>query len=73
MSGPSFCRQARHSLASLAAAVLLLMPNVASAEMGDTPIYGLFMVDQLEARFDGAAVPVNWQLTSWVGSDWDRL
>jgi copper resistance protein B len=63
----------RHTLAALFAALLLVMaPSPSSAEEGPG-LYGLFLLDQAEYGFDGADNPLRWDLTSWVGGDWNRI
>ncbi len=49
-----------------------LLPSSALAEEGP-PIYGLFLLDQAEYGYNGQDNPLFWDLTSWVGGDWNRI
>jgi len=49
-----------------------VFPSRALAEEGP-PVYGLFLIDQAEYGYDGQDNPLFWDLTSWVGGDWNRL
>lgn len=63
----------RRRLVSLTLALLIMCTSsLTSAEEG-TGLYGLFLLDQAEYGFGGANNPLSWDLTSWVGGDWNRI
>lgn len=60
-------------------ALLIVTVATLSAEparaqmMGESSIHGMFLAEELEYGFNGGANPVTWDVTSWVGSDWNRI
>ncbi len=62
----------RHFNALLGALVLVVIFTFSSSAFAQG-IYAKTLVDQLEYAFNDNNNPVNWNLTSWVGGDWNRL
>jgi len=41
--------------------------------MGDPPLNHIVLFEELEYGFNNGANPLNWDSTSWVGGDWNRI
>ena len=60
-------------------ALLLVTVTTLSAEparaqmMGGPSIHGMLLVEELEYGLNGGTNPVTWDVTSWVGGDWNRI
>lgn len=51
----------------------LCASEVAHAQMGEKPLYGKVLVDQLELGVDTQKRPLAWDMIVWAGGDWNRL
>ena len=63
----------RPATALWVALMCALPAQTADAQMGEPGLYGMFRAEQLEAGFNGDSNPVSWDISSWVGADWNRL
>ena len=62
------------SVAALWLAFMFALPaQTAGAQMGEPGLYGMFRAEQLEASLNGDSNPISWDVSSWVGADWNRL
>jgi len=61
----------RIALAILALSVWVSVPVAASGSRGK--IHQMYLFEQLEYGFNGESNPLTWDVTSWVGGDWDRI
>jgi copper resistance protein B len=41
--------------------------------MGEPSIHGMFRAEELEYGYNGGTNPVTWDVSSWVGGDWNRI
>jgi copper resistance protein B len=63
-----------HLFALLLVTVAALSVEPARAQMmGEPMIHGMFLAEQFEYGVNGGSNPVTWDVTSWVGGDWNRI
>lgn len=60
-------------LATTGFAVVVLLASPVAADMGDPPFNRMILVEELEYGFNNADNPLNWDSTSWIGGDWNRV
>ncbi len=57
----------------LVASCVVAWSAPAAAEMGDPPLNHFIQFEELEYGFNNENNPLNWDSTSWVGGDWNRI
>lgn len=70
MTGDFSCRAFAPSLVIF---VFAFWPVPALAEMGDAPLNRYISVEELEYGFNHGSNPLNWDSTSWIGGDRNRI